>query len=255
MSFAGVGIRCTIPQMMADRMPEEVPETPPMSDRNIPELDLGAQALERMANQANFNRQELGNIQCLGQYTGVLQAGQATFGGLLGQPLDLHSLESIAKARILLVSAIGEDSVKNLEAGHAYIVPSKRYPGTDYLVPKSGKIRVVRNGVHQQEICWVPTEALPWPDVVLARIKMLQADELNMHECGVVDRTQGPYIDYLGTIVQEEDYPLTPTMPPATPTMSPARTPTGPIERAFDRIHELFQEGPIMRWARERGYV
>ena len=82
-----------------------------------------------------------------------------------------------ARARALLVETIGEPAVVELEAGGFYVVPSKRWPGTEYHLPKSGYIRIVRDGLWQLACLVSSNSALPWPDVVLSRLKMIQVKE------------------------------------------------------------------------------
>jgi hypothetical protein len=85
--------------------------------------------------------------------------------------------EAIARARGLLVEVIGEAAVRELEDGGYYVLPSKKWPGTEYHIPKTGYIRVVRDGLWQ-EACLVSSDSsLPWADVVLSRIKMIQLKE------------------------------------------------------------------------------
>jgi len=81
------------------------------------------------------------------------------------------------RARALLVEVIGEPAVQTLEAGGTYAVPSRRWPGTEYHIPKQGYLKIVRDGLWQ-EVCLVSSDqGLPWADVVLSRIKMLEAHE------------------------------------------------------------------------------
>ena len=89
----------------------------------------------------------------------------------------LHQTQAEARARALLVEVIGEAAVQTLEAGGTYAVPSVRWPGTEYHIPKSGYIKVVRDGMWQV-VCLVSNDHyLPWADVVLSRIKMIEANE------------------------------------------------------------------------------
>jgi hypothetical protein len=85
--------------------------------------------------------------------------------------------EAELRARALLVEVIGEPAVQTLESGGTYPVPSVRWPGTEYHIPKQGYIKIVKGGLWQ-EVCLVSSDhALPWADIVLSRIKMLEANE------------------------------------------------------------------------------
>jgi hypothetical protein len=85
--------------------------------------------------------------------------------------------EAELRARALLVEVIGEPAVQTLESGGTYPVPSVRWPGTEYHIPKQGYIKIVKEGLWQ-EVCLVSSDhSLPWADVVLSRIKMLEANE------------------------------------------------------------------------------
>jgi hypothetical protein len=85
--------------------------------------------------------------------------------------------EAELRARTLLVEVIGEPAVQTLEAGGTYAVPSVRWPGTEYHIPKTGYIKIVKGGMWQ-EVCLVSSDhSLPWADIVLSRIKMIEANE------------------------------------------------------------------------------
>jgi hypothetical protein len=85
--------------------------------------------------------------------------------------------EAEGRARTLLVEVIGEPAVQVLESGGTYAVPSVRWPGTEYHIPKTGYIKIVKGGLWQ-EVCLVSSDQhLPWADVVLSRIKMIEANE------------------------------------------------------------------------------
>jgi hypothetical protein len=82
-----------------------------------------------------------------------------------------------SRSRALLVEVIGEPAVKTLEAGGTYAVPSVRWPGTEYHIPKQGYIKIVKGGMWQ-EVCLVSSDhSLPWADIVFSRIKMIEANE------------------------------------------------------------------------------
>ena len=83
-----------------------------------------------------------------------------------------------ARARALLVEAIGEDAVVRLDMGGTYPIPSKRYPGTEYhLRLKRAPVRVVKQGRIVHEVCIQPTAAMPDYDMVLALKKLIEHDE------------------------------------------------------------------------------
>ena len=85
--------------------------------------------------------------------------------------------EAESRARALLVEVIGEPAVQTLEAGGTYAVPSVRWPGTEYHIPKQGYIKIVKGGMWQ-EVCLVSSDhSLPWADIVFSRIKMIEANE------------------------------------------------------------------------------
>ena len=86
--------------------------------------------------------------------------------------------DALAKARALLVEAIGEEAVQKLDMGGTYPVPSKKYKGTEYhLRLKRAPVRVVIGGQTVQEICIQPTANIPDYDMVLALKKMIEFDE------------------------------------------------------------------------------
>jgi hypothetical protein len=90
---------------------------------------------------------------------------------------EIRRAEAESRARGLLVEVIGEPAVQTLEAGGTYAVPSRRWPGTEYHIPKMGYIKIVRGGLWQ-DVCLVSSDGgLPWADMVLSRIKTIEAHE------------------------------------------------------------------------------
>jgi hypothetical protein len=89
-----------------------------------------------------------------------------------------EAAEALARARSLLVEAIGEEAVMKLDMGGTYPVPSKKHKGTEYhLRLKRAPVRVVIGGKTVQEICIQPTANMPDYDMVLALKKMIEYDE------------------------------------------------------------------------------
>ena len=94
--------------------------------------------------------------------------------------------EAETRAYALLVERIGPVAAGNVKNGGAYPIDSKRWPGTTYLVPREGKIIIMKDGVRAGESCLVTTDhSLPWPDVVLQRILAIQADETVVYGTGI----------------------------------------------------------------------
>jgi hypothetical protein len=85
--------------------------------------------------------------------------------------------QAVARARTLLIEAIGSEAVARLEAGGGYPIKSTLWPNVIYVVPKTGKVAIVKDGYVMSRSCIDVPGNIPWPDHVLTRIKAIQADE------------------------------------------------------------------------------
>ena len=93
------------------------------------------------------------------------------------------------RALDLLQKHIGASAVAAIQAGGGYPVKSKLWPGVVYLVPLGThtRIKVMDNGVVVAESCLVGDDStLPWPDLMLQRIRAIELDETIVHTTGVV---------------------------------------------------------------------
>ena len=115
---------------------------------------------------------------------GAIPWGQAPPGAHF-QPESKASAESVDRAYALLEEAIGKAPAAKVKGGGSFPVPSKRYPDVEYLVPRSGMVKVMQAGRCVSEVCIQAEGGLPWPDQVLAKIKAIQADETVVYGTGV----------------------------------------------------------------------
>ena len=93
------------------------------------------------------------------------------------------------RALDLLQKHIGAPAVAAIQAGGGYPVKSKLWPGVVYLVPLGThtRIKVMDNGVVVAESCLISDDSLlPWPDLMLQRIRAIELDETIVHTTGVV---------------------------------------------------------------------
>jgi hypothetical protein len=77
----------------------------------------------------------------------------------------------------LLIEAIGAEAVARIEAGGGYPIKSVLWPSIVYVVPKTGKVMILKDGMVMGRSCIDVTGNVPWPDHVLTRIKSIQTDE------------------------------------------------------------------------------
>ena len=92
------------------------------------------------------------------------------------------------RALDLLQEHIGAPAVAAIQAGGGYPVPSKLWPEVVYLVPPGthARIKVMDNGVVVTESCLVgDVLTLPWPDLMLQRIRAIELDETIVFSTGV----------------------------------------------------------------------
>jgi hypothetical protein len=84
---------------------------------------------------------------------------------------------AVTRARTLLIEAIGAEAVARIEAGGGYPIRSILWPNVVYVVPKTGKVVILKDGGVHGRSCIDVTGNVPWPDHVLTRIKSIQTDE------------------------------------------------------------------------------
>lgn len=100
--------------------------------------------------------------------------------------------EALDRAYALLEESIGKQEAARIEAGGAYIVPSKRWPSVAYGIAKTGRVlifdrsRLWRRKIVAESCIATCVGNLPWPDIVLAKIKAIQADETIVFATGNV---------------------------------------------------------------------
>ena len=105
------------------------------------------------------------------------------------QEIERRTREGETRALTLLEEHIGPAAVASIRAGGAYSVKSKHWERVVYLVPRDPheRIKVMHNGAVVTESCLVTSDsALPWPDVMLQRIRAVEMDEGIVFSLGVV---------------------------------------------------------------------
>lgn len=116
---------------------------------------------------------------------------------------------ALDRAKGLLEEHVGPDAMAKIANGGGYSIPSRWWPDdVIYMVPRnpSERILVLQKGALVQdkltESCVVTTNYyLPWPDVMLQRIRAIELDESIVWNTGVLHRRKNGKVSWFRRIL------------------------------------------------------
>ena len=169
------------------------------NNRMLAEQQAMAQQAAMAQSQA---MNQLGHLISVASFNPSFAGAARIFGHAMGfiapSEEDLRKQKDVLdRAYALLESTIGKKEASKVEAGGAYLIRSKLWPSVYYGVARTGRVLILERGWLRRRViigesCIQSVDGgLPWPDVVLAKIMAIQADETIVFATGNVTGPEG----------------------------------------------------------------